>query len=418
MSKLRKSIKAMHKADNNPVTALPVYGAGGYTPSKKKSLSVKPFLFLGAVILVLLVIYLPEVFYTRAQPENNLVLPADFTAIKKVSEYTRDCPEMDFDGDGLLNYLEQQHGTSPRRIDTDGDGVSDYAEIYLTKSNPSVFDKGLMEKQVQSILDKAGVSYTDPYKIDGVVLWAENLTARAFGGVVRTVNGYRFCGFTGWAEFPVECCAYAVSGDGYRLLEYRADSNAWKIDGDCTVYLSSEPLSFTHQFKFISWSWQLPDNVFTRCLSAILPDHAGFLTCLPKAHLPEAKEDVKAKTIQTPKYDPEDYSRFGSNHNKLSDLSEVYALLDSGSCVLASLNSADFGECLALIYGYTSDGHLLIADPETGVPAGNIYIVPAAAPVLMADGTIEQQTFFDFFGMGFDSSNADRIHFVAASAAQ
>ena len=63
MSKLRKSIKAMHKADNNPVTALPVYGAGGYTPSKKKSLSVKPFLFLGAVILVLLVIYLPEVFY-------------------------------------------------------------------------------------------------------------------------------------------------------------------------------------------------------------------------------------------------------------------------------------------------------------------------------------------------------------------
>ena len=86
--------------------------------------------------------------------------------------------------------------------------------------------------------------------------------------------------------------------------------------------------------------------------------------------------------------------------------------------MLASLNSADFGECLALIYGYTSDGHLLIADPETGVPAGNIYIVPAAAPVLMADGTIEQQTFFDFFGMGFDSSNADRIHFVAASAAQ
>ena len=109
-------------------------------------------------------------------------------------------------------------------------------------------------------------------------------------------------------------------------------------------------------------------------------------------------------------------SRFGVNHNSLTDLGEVYGLLDGGSCVLASLNSADFGETLILIYGY-SETSLLIADPNTLKPVGELQTVPSVQIVFGKDESFSQELFFEFIGLGYDSRVNDRIHFICATVA-
>ena len=44
----------------------------------------------------------------------------------------------DFDSDGLTNLQEFQYGTNPKAADTDGDGLSDFKEIFYYGSNPLV----------------------------------------------------------------------------------------------------------------------------------------------------------------------------------------------------------------------------------------------------------------------------------------
>jgi hypothetical protein len=49
-------------------------------------------------------------------------------------------PSQDSDGDGLIYALEAQFGTDPFNSDTDGDGLSDYEEVYVYHTNPLVKD--------------------------------------------------------------------------------------------------------------------------------------------------------------------------------------------------------------------------------------------------------------------------------------
>ncbi len=46
----------------------------------------------------------------------------------------------DFDNDGVLNDIEELYNTDPYNPDTDGDGLSDYIEIYLTGTDPTLKD--------------------------------------------------------------------------------------------------------------------------------------------------------------------------------------------------------------------------------------------------------------------------------------
>ncbi len=48
-----------------------------------------------------------------------------------------DLDNKDDDSDGLPNYLEEAYNTNKRLVDTDGDGLSDYQEVYLTGTNPT-----------------------------------------------------------------------------------------------------------------------------------------------------------------------------------------------------------------------------------------------------------------------------------------
>lgn len=415
MSRLNRKIKEKRQVTNKEKAeqALPVYEIGGVAPKRKKKIPYQLITVISILFLLAGIIYLPEMLYKPKEAENERLLTADIQAVKLTNEHTRDCPDEDFDGDGLVNFLEQQHGTSSRRSDTDKDGVSDYAEIYLTETNPTVYDKGLLEKQSRKLLGKQGKKYSDPYKLEGVVLWADDITSRAFGSVVKTKSGYRINNFSGWVEFPEDGYAYSVKGDTYTLLEYKENSNAWRVEVDTEICLSVNKLSVSHKLRFIKWDVELPDNFWGKTLSFMLPDNEGLLTCKPVA---KAKEEtvVKAEQITMSAYDKEDLSRFGVNHNTLTDLGEVYGLIDEGSCVLASLNSADFGETLILIYGY-SDTSLLVADPNTLKPAGELQTVPSAQIVFGKDENINQEQFFEFIGLGYDSRVNDRIHFISAT---
>ena len=46
----------------------------------------------------------------------------------------------DYDNDGLSNYLEKLLGTDPNNPDTDGDGLTDWDEIYIYETDPLKYD--------------------------------------------------------------------------------------------------------------------------------------------------------------------------------------------------------------------------------------------------------------------------------------
>ena len=50
------------------------------------------------------------------------------------------CTWIDSDNDGLADFIEEEHGTDSENPDTDGDGLTDYEEIYITGTNPLKYD--------------------------------------------------------------------------------------------------------------------------------------------------------------------------------------------------------------------------------------------------------------------------------------
>lgn len=50
------------------------------------------------------------------------------------------CTLPDNDNDGLFNIIEEIYGTDPENPDTDGDGLTDYEEVYITGTDPLKYD--------------------------------------------------------------------------------------------------------------------------------------------------------------------------------------------------------------------------------------------------------------------------------------
>ncbi len=50
------------------------------------------------------------------------------------------CTLPDDDDDGLFNIIEEIYGTDPENPDTDGDGLTDYEEVYITGTDPLKYD--------------------------------------------------------------------------------------------------------------------------------------------------------------------------------------------------------------------------------------------------------------------------------------
>ena len=72
----------------------------------------------------------------------------------------------DDDGDGLLNWEEIALGTNPNNPDTDGDGLTDWEEVYITFTNPLVYDTfNLGMSDAEADFDNDGISNIDEIRL-------------------------------------------------------------------------------------------------------------------------------------------------------------------------------------------------------------------------------------------------------------
>ena len=105
------------------------------------------------------------------------------------------------------------------------------------------------------------------------------------------------------------------------------------------------------------------------------------------------------------------------NSNTLNDLLFVReAIKENDSCIAVSLFNKDRGEYIGIVYGYTADGSLLIADNKTLKPIGVLSITEKAKKIVDNTGSMVSSSYFDFDGFRFHSQNGDRISFFAASS--
>lgn len=399
--------------------ALPEYGPGGRVQRRRRKPHKVLYSILGAACALILAIYIPTIYGAIMHEDNSkgtyFTMP-NTAALKAYNDYSQAMMTEDFDGDGLTNEQESRYGTSPRNMDTDKDGVSDYAELFVYGTSPTKANNTLYETFVEQ--DRAAGNKMDtPYKIGDIVMWADNYRAKAYGSVVQTLRGYRFINFAGWAEFPEGRYAYEIQDGKHILLEKRDTENVWRIETENEIILYNDLLPMINRFGFAGHTWYLEDNFFGKLLSFLLPN-VGWITCERIAIMDTwetTEETVIAPIVKIP-FDQEDNTRYGRNQNTLQDLAEVYALLRDGDSVLVALNSVYDGEIIAEIYGYDPAGNFLIANAETLEPVGTLNIEPKASRIIDAEGALILYEYFDFYGLGFDSRvQFDTIAFLAAA---
>ena len=204
MSRINKVIQQKEMAVQKrgiPVTntAIPVYDTNGriINPEKKRR-DTRLAIAIIAVTAILSFIYLPQMFLSEEKVSSeNAAVKYDTSAIKLSSDALKNNPSKDFDGDGIENSEESSEGTNPWFIDSDLDGLTDYCELYVTKTNPKEFNKDYLIDQQKKYDEKKDKSLGSPYKIGNVILWADDYESKAYGSVVKTTTGYRFCNFSG-----------------------------------------------------------------------------------------------------------------------------------------------------------------------------------------------------------------------------
>ena len=364
------------------------------------------------IVLMAAAIYIPPLFYKEDPESSNIVLKPDTAAIKAYQTYAKNSPESDFDNDGLSNNMENQYETNIWNPDTDGDGINDYAEIYVTETSPLEISSAMLD-QVKEADTEEGGSLAVPYKIDDIIFWPDDYVSKTYGSVVRTAMGYRFCHFTGWVKFPVECHAYKYINGRHYEIEHKEYENSWRIDSSAEIRLFEKELDFVYELNlpFLGTKY-LEENSVTKFLGKYLPDIGGPVTCRKTATEDIDREILTTKSdISLPSITATQEERVCKNTNTLSDLAYVRDVIDNEGCVGVSLYSEDAGEAALVIYGYNVDGDLLVTDMNLN-PAGKISVKESAIRMMDKDGYVNQQSWFEWSGFGFDSrKNGDRINF-------
>ena len=413
----QQGIKPKEKRNIN----IPTYNTNGKTVNpEKKEIQKRISITIFIITILTLFIYLPGPLmklFSKEDTQSGYTVNLNAGAIKLVNDMFSMSPSEDFDNDGLENDKEQNiEMTNPWDIDSDGDGASDYYELYISKTSPNTYDDKLVIEE-QKKQDKAGgKTVSTPYRMGNVILWADDYNSKALGGVIDSVNGYNFNNFTGYAQFPedIEIYAYGVK-DGIRtLLPYKKEENAWRIENIEVVEIYTEKLEEIVELNLFSHPVYLDSNAFTKGIAAILPDN-GFITAIEKTRMdvePDTRKDTTASIVK-PDYNEKNSDRFKQNSISLANLQYVRSMIDKDRCVAVSLYNMNDGEYIGIIYGYTFDGNLLVADPSTLKPIGSININEVGRKMLDDEDTFILHSYFTWSGLGFSSKKYDRISFFA-----
>ena len=108
-----------------------------------------------------------EIIYIKViQTADKTVESVPFIVVKTENGYETQL--LDSDGDGLPDVYEILFGTDPFNPDTDGDGLTDWEEIYLTHTDPLVYDSftpGVSDADADC--DGDGISNIDEIRLYG-----------------------------------------------------------------------------------------------------------------------------------------------------------------------------------------------------------------------------------------------------------
>lgn len=365
------------------------------------------------------IIYLPPMIMDEPdmtyRASVDLRSMADPQAMEDAQSYLRNHPEMDFDNDGLTNEQELQAGTGIYIPDNDDDGVSDYAELYLTETNPQVPDDAII-KFVINADNKTGNTVKTPFKVGDVVMWADDYNSKARGSVVLLPDGsYNFYRFSGWVQFPGEPAAAYRVDNGFQTALKRNESGYFYIEGPglINVRVYQEQPAACYIISLVGNRYSMPDNVFFKALSCILPSKGfGLITCRSAlVNDVDGTWDEVSVYNEKSKYRSDSYpiERFGYDQQTLEDLSGILNEIDSGNNVIIALMSHEVGEVMLEVYGYTSRNNLLVCDPATGEDFGVINIDVIGERYLDQSGSITQYEHYLFNGCGYSSNARHRI---------
>lgn len=416
---LPKKEVAVRDGDKKKTVELPTFDINGKAVQPERKLKQKR-LVMGSMIAVsvLMVVYLPQ-FIPKdmdGTDKEGITVNANHEAVRNCNVLLRDNPQEDFDDDGILNTDETSLGTDPWSIDTDGDGVTDYAELYITKTSPTEWTGVLEDMQMK--LDKAeGKSIANPYSIGNVILWPDSYTSKSYGSVIEMENAsYRFCDFTGSVLFPdsENKYAYRVEDDVHVLLPNDLTDHTWKVKAGDTIELYGEKLEEYFELRVFGLRKSFRANQFLSVVDIILPSE-GWITARKMTELDLLKQTDESieNEIEKPFFNENDSKRLQNNMISISALNQVREAIRAGKCVAVSIFSSTEGEYLGILYGLTDKGNFLCADMDTKEKTGEILIREKAEKILNESGEIVSNLTFDFDGFGFSSKSGDRISFFA-----
>lgn len=405
--------------DKTRKKSIPVYNKQGKTITPSV-VGRKRRIRMAAIITgsILLVLYAPGLFI-REKTEIPVSVMADTSAIRLSNSVLRSSPDDDFDGDGLTNGIEMEHSTNPWEVDTDGDGLMDVYEVNSASSDPVRQDNSAII-DIQTRLDKQkGKTMASPYKIENVILWADDYPSKARGSIVETRRGYHICGFNGYVQFPKEKgrYAYKVENGVHKPLPYKAEESTWHVQSGDVIEIYDHELPPVVRLGIFAKYGYFNKNKVLALLSAILPEK-GIFSAKEMTRVdaePDTTKDVLVD-ITRPAFDSNDTYRFTVNTVSLDGYQYVLSAIENDkSCIAVSLFNKDRGEYKGIIYGYNKDGDFYVADMNTMKHVGLLHITERARKIVDEKGTIISQLYFDFEGLGYSSLAGDRISFFAAS---
>lgn len=399
---------------------LPRYNAQGKKIRRFPKVSIgKREKVILSVLLFLLIFYVPGILYEKLPQKtkgDDQALLVDKDSISIANEFAKESGADDFDGDGLSNAQEEEQGTDPWNPDTDQDGVFDGAEVKRGTDPLKKEDTLLIELKTED--KKKGKSHDTPFKVNGVIMWANNYKFKAYGGAVSTLSGYRFHEFKGWVQFPRKYCYEVLPNGDHVELKKRKEGNIFYVRNDHEILNTNTKQTMVNKFTFFFLkSIYLKESTVANTLADILPKFgllSGKRIFLSDTQ-PDAKKSTKAKIQQINVEDTEKL-RFGALKNSLEDLSSVYAQIQKGGCVAVSMLSQRKGESIGIVYGYDKYGNLLVADPTTLKNAGKIYITVRAGKCINKEDKIVQRSWIDFDGFGFHYKEGDQINFFLSQS--